>query len=190
MGVRTRGLDIKAGAKQDAADKAARAEAETIVQRWNDQLALGREMLWPPTIRAARLGAATTIRKGHGLAANRGFISLLVGDVASCERSMSELYPRKMYGPDVTRLTRTNLPGPRTKRWVVRRKAVVVAAVRRGLLTLEDACSRYKLTVEEFLAWEHLVDRHGLAGLRTTRIRQYRPPTKSGIRFRRLAKPV
>jgi hypothetical protein len=53
MGVRTRGLDIKAGAMRNAADKAARIEAEAVVQRWNDQLALGRDMLWSPTIRAA-----------------------------------------------------------------------------------------------------------------------------------------
>src|SRR6201987_3284400 len=55
MGVRTRGLDIKAGVIRDAADKAARAEAEAVIQRWNDQLALGRDMLWSPTIRAALL---------------------------------------------------------------------------------------------------------------------------------------
>ena len=41
MGVRTRGLDMKAGFKRDAADKAARVEAEAVIQRWNDQLALG-----------------------------------------------------------------------------------------------------------------------------------------------------
>jgi hypothetical protein len=55
MGVRTRGLYIKAGAQRDAADKAARAEAEAVIQRWNEQLALGRDMLWSPTIRAALL---------------------------------------------------------------------------------------------------------------------------------------
>ncbi len=27
---------------------------------------------------------------------------------------------------------------------------------------------------EEFLAWQYSIDRHGLAGLRTTRIQQYR----------------
>jgi len=32
-----------------------RPEAEAVIQRWNDQLALGREMLWSPTIRAALL---------------------------------------------------------------------------------------------------------------------------------------
>jgi hypothetical protein len=31
------------------------AEAEAVVQRWNDQLAFGRDMLWSPTIRAALL---------------------------------------------------------------------------------------------------------------------------------------
>jgi hypothetical protein len=53
MGVRTRGLDMKAGFKRD--DKAARAEAEAVIQRWNNQLALGRGILWSPTIRAALL---------------------------------------------------------------------------------------------------------------------------------------
>ena len=67
-----------------------------------------------------------------------------------------------------------SLPPPDTKRWVIRRKAEVVAAVRGGLLSLEEACSRYTLTVEEFLAWQYSIDRHGLAGLRTTRIQQYR----------------
>ena len=52
--------------------------------------------------------------------------------------------------------------------------AEVVAAVRGGLLSLEDACSRYTLTVDEFLSWQMSIDQHGLAGLRTTRIQQYR----------------
>jgi hypothetical protein len=56
MGIWTRGLDMKAGFKRDATDKAACAEAEAVVQRWNDQLALGRDMLWSPPIRAALLG--------------------------------------------------------------------------------------------------------------------------------------
>jgi hypothetical protein len=37
------------------------------------------------------------------------------------------------------------------------------------LLSLEDACSRYTLTVEEFLSWQHSIEQHGLAGLRITR---------------------
>ena len=77
-------------------------------------------------------------------------------------------------GPDGMPLTLADLPPPNTKRWVIRRKAEVVAAVRGGLLSLEEACSRYTLTVEEFLSWQASIDDHGLAGLRTTRIQQYR----------------
>jgi hypothetical protein len=46
--------------------------------------------------------------------------------------------------------------------------------VRGGLLSLEEACSRYTLTVDEFLVWQRSIDRHGLAGLRSTRTQQYR----------------
>jgi hypothetical protein len=56
MGVLMRGLDMQAGFKRDTADRAARAEAEAVIQRWNDQLALGRDMLWSPTIRAVLIG--------------------------------------------------------------------------------------------------------------------------------------
>ena len=69
-----------------------------------------------------------------------------------------------------------NLPPPDTKRWVVRRKAAVVAAVRGGSITIEEACRYYQLSEEEFLSWEHAFERHGLAGLRTTRVQQYRAP--------------
>jgi len=78
-------------------------------------------------------------------------------------------------GPDGSPLTIADLPPAATKRWVIRRKAEVVAAVRGGLLSLDEACRRYTLTVDEFLFWQSSIDRHGLAGLRTTRIQQYRP---------------
>jgi hypothetical protein len=71
-------------------------------------------------------------------------------------------------------LTLRDLPPTNTGRWVIRRKAEVIAAVRGGLLTLEEALERYQLTSEEFLAWQRSIDRHGMAGLRTTRIQQYR----------------
>jgi hypothetical protein len=45
MGVRTRGLDIKAGASKFKADQVAREEAEAVVDRWNRRLATGRDML-------------------------------------------------------------------------------------------------------------------------------------------------
>jgi hypothetical protein len=67
-----------------------------------------------------------------------------------------------------------DLPPPNTKRWVVRRKAVVVAAVRSGALSLQEACRRYHLSVEEFLAWQSAIDRYGVPGLRVTRLQIYR----------------
>lgn len=72
------------------------------------------------------------------------------------------------------------LPAPDTKRWVARRKAVIVDAVRTGALTLEEACLRYRLSPEEFQAWQKAIDAHGVAGLRVTRLQIYRdaPPTR------------
>ncbi|MHB8285501.1 MAG: CtrA inhibitor SciP [Caulobacteraceae bacterium] len=81
---------------------------------------------------------------------------------------------RYVIGPTGARLTLSDLPPANTQRWVIRRKAEVVAAVKGGLLTLDDACERYKLTNEEFITWQEAIDQHGLAGLRTTRIQQYR----------------
>jgi hypothetical protein len=80
---------------------------------------------------------------------------------------------KQAIGPDGRRLTLADLPLPDTKRWVIRRKAEVVAAVRGGLLSLEDACRRYALNSEEFLCWERCIDRFGLEGLRTTRTQFY-----------------
>src|SRR5947208_8732000 len=68
----------------------------------------------------------------------------------------------------------TELPSPDTKRWVVRRKAIVVQAVRNGALSLQEACQRYNLSVEEFLAWQRAIERYGVPGLRVTRLQIYR----------------
>jgi hypothetical protein len=81
---------------------------------------------------------------------------------------------RYVIGPTGAPLTLSDLPPRETERWVIRRKAEVVAAVRGGLLTLDEACDRYRLTNEEFLGWQKSIDAHGMAGLRTTRIQQYR----------------
>ncbi len=77
-------------------------------------------------------------------------------------------------GPTGAPLTLADLPPENTQRWVIRRKAEVVAAVHGGLLSLDEACDRYSLTSEEFLGWQKSIERHGLAGLRTTRLQQYR----------------
>ena len=62
-----------------------------------------------------------------------------------------------------------DLPAINTKRWVIRRKAKVVAGVRGGLISLEDALQRYNLSIDEFLSWQRMLDEHGLNGLRATR---------------------
>ena len=85
-----------------------------------------------------------------------------------------KIRPAMVIGPLGEPLTLDSLPAPTTTRWVVRRKAEVVAAVRGGLLSLDEACARYTLTVDEFLSWQISIDQHGLAGLRTTRLQQYR----------------
>lgn len=78
-------------------------------------------------------------------------------------------------GPDGSPLSVSDLPPPSSSgRWVIRRKAMVVAAVRGGLLSLEEACERYTLSVEEFMSWQAAIEKHGLAGLRTTKVQNYR----------------
>jgi hypothetical protein len=77
-------------------------------------------------------------------------------------------------GPVGEHLTLDGLPKPNTARWTPRRKAEVVAAVRGGLLTFDEALERYGLAMEELINWQRAVDRSGIAGLRITRAQQYR----------------
>ena len=76
--------------------------------------------------------------------------------------------------PNGKLMTLADLPSPETKRWVIRRKAEVVAAVNGGLLTLEEACDRYDLSLEEFISWQETIDKSGLPGLRISYLSQYR----------------
>ena len=80
-----------------------------------------------------------------------------------------KIRPAQVIGPLGEPLTIADLPSPSTKRWVVRRKAEVVAAVNGGLLTIDEVLERYNLTLEEFAGWQRAVDRSGMQGLRVTR---------------------
>ena len=82
--------------------------------------------------------------------------------------------PHQVIGPLGEPLTLASLPAPGTTRWVVRRKAEVVAAVAGGLLTVDEVCARYTLSLEKFAGWQRAVDRSGMPGLRVTRIQHYR----------------
>jgi hypothetical protein len=85
-----------------------------------------------------------------------------------------KIRPAQVIGPLGEPLTLSSLPPPGTTRWVVRRNAEVVSAVNGGLLSINDACERYDLTLEEFASWQRAVDRSGMPGLRVTRIQHYR----------------
>ena len=85
-----------------------------------------------------------------------------------------KIRPAQVIGPLGEPLTVESLPPVDTTRWVVRRKAEVVAAVAGGLLSVDDACKRYSLSLEEFTSWQRAVDRSGMPGLRVTRIQHYK----------------
>ncbi|HUD31288.1 MAG TPA: DUF1153 domain-containing protein [Novosphingobium sp.] len=82
--------------------------------------------------------------------------------------------PKVVTGPLGEPLSKDTLPPANTSRWVVRRKAEVVAAVNGGLLTIAEACERYDLTLEELASWQRSIEREGMAGLRATRVQHYR----------------
>ena len=74
--------------------------------------------------------------------------------------------PARIVGPNHEIITRDSLPPAHTTRWVASRKAQVVAAVESGLMTIEEVMLRYRLSVEEFYAWQRAMDRAGVPGLR------------------------
>ena len=69
-----------------------------------------------------------------------------------------ESHPEKHAGrivhPDNGVQISFDLPAENTTRWTARRKAEVVAAVEAGMLSIPDACRRYRLSPEEYLEWE------------------------------------
>jgi hypothetical protein len=92
------------------------------------------------------------------------------------------MYMRKEKGPasvtlpDGSIMTRSDLPERNTRRWVASRKAAVVKGVMSGLITEEDACRLYGLSEEEFTSWIEAIQSHGLKGLKTTKLQEYRQP--------------
>ncbi len=72
---------------------------------------------------------------------------------------------------DRTVFTLGDLPATDTERWVMSRKVEIVEAVHSGLITMEDACWRYALTIDEFHSWEIAVERLDGAGQRA----EFRP---------------
>jgi hypothetical protein len=88
--------------------------------------------------------------------------------VAGIRPVKSVLLPlKRVRGPDGGPLMLSDLPTAHTTRWVARRKGELVCAVRGGLLSVEEACRRYAMTVEEFRAWVRAFERFGVSGLRS-----------------------
>ena len=73
------------------------------------------------------------------------------------ERSI-RVRPPYSIGQDGVHITLAGLPPRGLKRWLSHHKALVVAAVRHGLLTFGEACERYSLSVDEYLYWQRSFD--------------------------------
>ena len=90
------------------------------------------------------------------------------------------MYIRKTGGPRVVRLpdgsmlTRADLPSPETRRWVASRKALVVKAVKHGLMSETEALNRYGISGEELTSWARAVEAHGEVALKATCVQKYR----------------
>jgi hypothetical protein len=80
----------------------------------------------------------------------------------------------EVIGPDGEVITWATLPVSSTTRWVTKRKAQLIAAIRGGLITVDEACQRYRLTIDELGEWQSALDRHGARGLKVTLLQQYR----------------
>lgn len=82
--------------------------------------------------------------------------------------------PRTVTLPDGSVLSRSDMPSPKTQRWVASRKAAVVKGVVYGLLPLKEALETYGLSEEEFNEWRMAVETHGEAALKATALKKYR----------------
>jgi hypothetical protein len=138
-----------------------------------------------PVAGMTRADGAQHVRAPQFLPEYRRIIAILSGTGSACHvtdrfrrsnRMTADSRRKVSYvrAADGSPLLLSDLPAANTRRWVIRHKANVVAAVRGGLISLEDASQRYKLTAEEFLAWSEAVDRFGISALRATRVQEYR----------------
>ena len=86
---------------------------------------------------------------------------------------LEETRPTSVMGP-LGPLTIEDLSSSATTHWVSRRKAEVLAAIDGGMLSITEACERYRLSLEELAAWRRSIERAGIAGLRVTKVQRYR----------------
>ena len=90
------------------------------------------------------------------------------------------MYLKKVDGPravtlaDGSVMTLADLPPAKTRRWVASRKAALVRGVAYGLITQNEALSRYKISDEEFQEWIKAVSQHGEEALKATALQKFR----------------
>lgn len=77
------------------------------------------------------------------------------------------------------------LPQTWQGRWTAWRKAAVVAGIRRGAITVDEAAERYMLSREELAAWDRGLARDGITGLLAKRQRAV--SAAQGARLRAVA---
>jgi hypothetical protein len=77
------------------------------------------------------------------------------------------------------------LPSSHATRWYKARKAQVVRAVQNGLISLDEALVRYRLSLDEFRSWQSYVGNEGLRSVHARakhiargRRRKHRPPVQ------------
>jgi hypothetical protein len=73
-------------------------------------------------------------------------------------------------GPRHELVTIDTLPPADGTHWRPRRKAQVVAAVQAGMITVDEVCERYRMSLEEFRGWQRALNAEGLQGLKVDRI--------------------
>lgn len=82
--------------------------------------------------------------------------------------------PKVVKGPDNVPISALDLPTSSEKRWTPRKKAIVLCAIKGGLLSSQVACARYSMTDDELLIWKTNYAQHGLDGLKSSRTQLYR----------------
>lgn len=80
---------------------------------------------------------------------------------------------RVVRGPDGVPICANDLPADHTTRWIKRRKDVVAAAVRGGLLSEEVALARYRLGADELHGWIDAIASNPVAGQAVRAARRY-----------------
>lgn len=88
------------------------------------------------------------------------------------------MFLKKVEGPRAVKLPNGNvicladLPDSDTRRWVASRKAIVVQAVKYGLMDKSRALDTYNLSEEEFTLWCKGFEKFGSKGLKVTKLQE------------------